>query len=25
MLSAFLKLGESYPDIAAEIYIVASL
>lgn len=25
MLSAFLKLGESYPEIAAEIYIVASL
>jgi 2-polyprenyl-3-methyl-5-hydroxy-6-metoxy-1,4-benzoquinol methylase len=25
MLSAFLKLGESYPDIAAEIYIVASI
>lgn len=25
MLSAFLKLGESYPGIAAEIYIVASL
>lgn len=25
MLSAFLKLGESYPDIAAEIYIIASL
>lgn len=24
MLSAFLKLGESYPEIAAEIYIVAS-
>ncbi len=25
MLSAFLKLGESYPEIAAEIYIIASL
>ena len=25
MLSAFLKLGESYPDIAAEIYIIASI
>ncbi len=25
MLSAFLRLGESYPDIAAEIYIVASV
>ncbi len=25
MLTAFLKLGESYPEIAAEIYIVASL
>lgn len=25
MLSAFLKLGESYPEIAAEIYVVASL
>lgn len=25
MLSAFLKLGESYPEIAAEIYIVASV
>lgn len=25
MLSAFLKLGESYPDIAAEIYIIASV
>ena len=24
MLSAFLKLGESYPEIAAEIYIIAS-
>ncbi len=25
MLTAFLKLGEAYPDIAAEIYIVASI
>ncbi|MBK8496720.1 MAG: class I SAM-dependent methyltransferase [Chitinophagaceae bacterium] len=25
MLSAFLKLGEKYPDIAAEIYIIASV
>ena len=25
MLTAFLKLGESYPDIAAEIYIIASV
>jgi SAM-dependent methyltransferase len=25
MLSAFLKLGESYPEIAAEMYIIASL
>lgn len=25
MLTAFLKLGESYPEIAAEIYIIASL
>jgi hypothetical protein len=25
MLSSFMKLGERYPDIAGEIYIVASL
>ncbi|MEZ5028835.1 MAG: class I SAM-dependent methyltransferase [Ferruginibacter sp.] len=25
MLSTFLKLGETYPDIAAEIYIIASV
>ncbi|HQW84119.1 MAG TPA: class I SAM-dependent methyltransferase [Ferruginibacter sp.] len=25
MLSAFLKLGESYPEIAAEIYIIATI
>lgn len=25
MLDAFLKLGERYPDLAAEIYVVASL
>jgi hypothetical protein len=24
MLMAFMKLGERYPDIAAEIYVVAS-
>jgi hypothetical protein len=23
MLSAFMQLGERYPDIAAEIYVVA--
>ena len=25
MVHAFLKLGERYPDIAAEIYVVAKL
>jgi len=25
MLQAFMKLGENYPDISAEIYIVAGL
>jgi hypothetical protein len=24
MLDAFMQLGERYPDIAAEIYVVAS-
>jgi hypothetical protein len=25
MLEAFMRLGERYPDIAAELYIIASL
>ena len=25
MIDAFLKLGEKYPDIAGEIYVIASL